>query len=513
MRGLLMMLCLVGLAQAQGQFVLVFGGPGNDFAESITRTSDGCFVVAGYSNSYTAGDYDIMVSKFSSSGQHLWTRLFGSDSSDYGVGVIETSNGDIIVVGETRDIALVPSGILAIKLDQNGNLLWCKVIGVSLGYYTSINDVIPTRDGGFALTGVLNSDILLAKCGPNGEGEWFTTHGGAYFDYGNSLIQTKDGGFAVVGKSIGFSVGKEEMMLSIFDSGGNRQWTRTFLMPGSYGNKPYSEGYDLVQYPDGTVLVVGDAWDEGLGGTAFLVAFSQNGSYLWHQCLSPWDIWVPKNLRRMIVPSDSSYLYAWLSQSKVIVKRIYGYRYWTIYPFGIVYFYSFVDDSGSLVAAGSGENMGFGNYDMVLTKFNAAPETCVGSEGYYNYSATRDRMIATPTPSTYRNSFATNPVSLHMGTLVPSIDTVCFVGVNEIECEGIDFFVNGGRIRFSLASAAHVVLSVYDPLGRPVARPVDEVLDAGEYTVNPNLETGLYFVELKIPIKTYTARMLVYGRK
>lgn len=58
----------------------------------------------------------------------------------------------------------------------------------------------------------------------------------------------------------------------------------------------------------------------------------------------------------------------------------------------------------------------------------------------------------------------------------------------------------------------HVTLTVYDPLGRAVARPVDGVREAGEYAVpfsGAGLSSGVYFYTLLADGSVRTRKMML----
>ena len=79
-----------------------FGGTDDDRAYSIQQTSDGGYILAGFTESYGAGGWDFWLVKTDSGGNHEWDRTFGGTSSDCACSVHETSDGGYIIAGYTR---------------------------------------------------------------------------------------------------------------------------------------------------------------------------------------------------------------------------------------------------------------------------------------------------------------------------------------------------------------------------------------------------------------------------
>jgi pimeloyl-ACP methyl ester carboxylesterase len=84
----------------------ILGGSNDDYAESIQQTSDGGYIIAGYSNSsdgdVTGNDgssWDYWVVKLNGSGAIEWEKNLGGSWADYAESIQQTTDGGYIVAG------------------------------------------------------------------------------------------------------------------------------------------------------------------------------------------------------------------------------------------------------------------------------------------------------------------------------------------------------------------------------------------------------------------------------
>ena len=84
------------------QWNKTFGGSYDDAAWSVQQTLDGGYVIAGFTISYGAGDNDVWLIKTDSSGNMAWNKTFGGAEDDIGLSVQQTSDGGYIIAGFTR---------------------------------------------------------------------------------------------------------------------------------------------------------------------------------------------------------------------------------------------------------------------------------------------------------------------------------------------------------------------------------------------------------------------------
>ncbi len=84
-RALLAATCFVSVASAQTNWARTYGGANEDQGTSIRLTSDGGFIIAGYTHSFVAGWYDAYLIKTDASGDTLWTRTYGATATLAGV--------------------------------------------------------------------------------------------------------------------------------------------------------------------------------------------------------------------------------------------------------------------------------------------------------------------------------------------------------------------------------------------------------------------------------------------
>jgi len=225
-------------AFGQNQFVKTLGGTGDDYGLSVVEISEGGLVVTGYTESFGAGTRDFLLAKFDGSGNHLWTRTLGGTNDDQGYSVVEVSDGGLVVTGYTESFGAGTRDLLLAKFDGSGNHLWTRTLGGTnddQGY-----SVVEVSDGGLVVTGSTESygagtrDLLLAKFDGSGNWLWTRTLWVTHWDYGNSVVEVSDGGLVVTGYNLIHGAGNYDLLLAKFDADGNTCMGE-FVTPEVYG--------------------------------------------------------------------------------------------------------------------------------------------------------------------------------------------------------------------------------------------------------------------------------------
>jgi hypothetical protein len=255
-------------------FAKTYGGTGWDEASSVQQTSDGGYILAGYTSSFGAGGDDIFLIKTDANGNVQWAKTYGGTGWDEASSVQQTSDGGYILAGYTSSFGAGGDDIFLIKTDANGNLQWAKTYGGTSEDWA--HSVQQTSDGGYIVAGTTWSfgagyyDIFLIKTDANGNIIWAKTYGGTSLDEAYSVQQTSDGGYIVAGRTWSFGVGGDIFLIKT-DANGNIQWAKTY--GGIYGDNAYS----VQQTSDGGYIVAGGTGSFGAGG-AFLVKTDANGN-------------------------------------------------------------------------------------------------------------------------------------------------------------------------------------------------------------------------------------------
>ena len=195
-----------------------FGGDYEDECLSIQQTSDGGYIMAASTSSFSAGtDSDVWLIKTDESGDTLWTKTFDGGDNDFGTSVQQTTDEGFIVIGETTPIGGGYLEIWMIKTDESGDTIWTKTFGGS--DYVYGKSVQQTTDGGYIITGStstfgsVTADVWLIKSNASGDTLWTKTFGGSDNDEGQSLQQTTDGGFIITGWTSSFGAGSKDVWL------------------------------------------------------------------------------------------------------------------------------------------------------------------------------------------------------------------------------------------------------------------------------------------------------------
>jgi len=233
-----------------------FGGVGGDEGQSVQLTTDGGYIIGGYTNSFGAGSDDVWLIRTDLNGKKLWDKTFGGTGLDMGFSAQQTTDGGYIIVGNTSSFNAGLSDVWLIKTDDKGNELWNRTFG-GTGIEKAFS-VQQTSDDGYIITGWIYpsgsgfSDVWLIKTDSNGVETWNRSFGGTDYESGISVEQTNDGGYIIAGTSSSRRVSLDDVLLIKTDGNGNEIWNRTFGGTGmEYGNS-------VQQTSDGGYIIVGD---------------------------------------------------------------------------------------------------------------------------------------------------------------------------------------------------------------------------------------------------------------
>lgn len=111
----------------------IYGASGSDHANFIHQTDDGGYIVAGWTDSFGAGNYDLWILKLKPNGAIAWQKTYGGNDMDYAESIRQTSDGGYIVAGNTMSfgVSRVRFNPWVLKLDANGEIHDCNAMGTS----------------------------------------------------------------------------------------------------------------------------------------------------------------------------------------------------------------------------------------------------------------------------------------------------------------------------------------------------------------------------------------------
>ena len=264
------------------QWSKTFGGSRHDKGHCVRQTSDGGYMVAGWTQSYGQGAADIWLIKTDSGGDEVWNKTFGGSGNDEGHSTGQTSDGGYMVAGWTQSYGQGGADAWLIKTDAGGDEVWNKTFGGPEDDY--VQSAQQTSDGGYILAGWTYSagnggaDVWLIKTDPSGDQVWSKTFGGAEDDYGLSVQQTSDHGYIVAGWTYSSGAGQADVWLIKTDPGGDEAWSKTF------GGPDADFGHSVQQTSDGGYIIAGNSHSYGTDGSdVWLVKTDASGNEQWNR--------------------------------------------------------------------------------------------------------------------------------------------------------------------------------------------------------------------------------------
>jgi uncharacterized repeat protein (TIGR02543 family)/uncharacterized delta-60 repeat protein len=256
-------LIFTSVMHLDGQWTRTYGGSDIEIANSIQQTSDGGYIVAGYTgySELSGTDYDFWVLKLTPTGNIEWQCSYGGIEVDSAKSIQQTNDGGYIVAGYTESFGAGGQDFWVLKLDSTGAVEWQKTYG---GAFDEIaHSIQQTSDGGYIVAGSAclfgpgGSDSWVLKLTSTGDIVWQRRYDGSSIEHATSIQQTSDGGYIVAGYTNSFGAGEMDFWVLKLTSTGDIEWQQT------YGRSDWDLAYSIQQTSDGGYIVAG--WTETFG--------------------------------------------------------------------------------------------------------------------------------------------------------------------------------------------------------------------------------------------------------
>jgi hypothetical protein len=208
-----------------------FGNAGTQAGQSVAVDSGGNVLLAATSTTPlslggnmlpTGGGVGVLIAKFDTSGNHIWSKGFGDAASQTVHNLTVDLAGNVIIVGAFAGLVnfggsdLVSQGgddLFVAEFDSLGNHVWSKSFGD--GADQSASAVTTDKAGNILITGTFagtvnfgngplvgagGSDVFVAKLDPSGKSLWSRRFGDIQAQQGFAIAAGKNGEIVLTGQ-------------------------------------------------------------------------------------------------------------------------------------------------------------------------------------------------------------------------------------------------------------------------------------------------------------------------
>ena len=237
----------------QVEWQKTYGGEYADLLRSMEQTTDGGYILGGYSNSPQSGDKtdsntgigDYWILKINDLGKIEWQQTYGGNGDNELYVIHQTQDGGYIAGGNSNSTTSLTSvggnvssgtDYWVLKLDEKGNAIWSQTY--DFGKVDILTSLVENKDHTYLIGGYSSpsysevevvkkrkddegiNDYISLKIDEKGEVLWDKTVGSDGEDILKKLIETRDGGYLMAGTSNAQSVsGKLNKLAKKLDNG------------------------------------------------------------------------------------------------------------------------------------------------------------------------------------------------------------------------------------------------------------------------------------------------------
>ena len=481
----------------------------------IGKDNDENIIVTGHAGDFTK----IITTKYDTNGNLIWEKFYSVPN----LGVVATwlsvdPAGNIIVTGHPRTFSSNPveSGLLTLKYDNNGNLLWDNLISGTWAF--PVRSKVD-QSGNIYVTGrawqyTSTYDFVTVKYAPDGTQLWLDTfdqNGGFHtptsmeLDLSNNLFIT--GG--------GLSGG---LITVMYNNAGERQWVK---------EETGTAGQSIRVDNNGGIFITGSYYDvnTGTSNDFRLIKYDYSGNLIWQKF---YDFGNSEFGKLINIDSQSNvivsgygalpgeYYVGWLiakfdpSGNLLWYNRVKENQSWEEFPY-----FALVGPQDEIYVTGNvGVNSGGTTYHgMETVRYNSNGNNAWIAEVNL-YAGIGKGLALGVDQSLYAVGMFYYSI-IKYSQLVPTNNEEVSNNVPErfyLEQNYPNPFNPSTTITYQVPKQSYVIIKIFDALGNEIETLVDEYKIVGRYEVDFNASTlpsGIYFYQLRAGSFVETKKMML----
>lgn len=287
MLGKTLQIAAAGNVGGDAYWINTLSGTSTESSLGVTATSDGSVYVAGATNSEGAGNNDLSVVKYNSSGTLQWQRTIGGSNSDYGFGIAADSSGNIYVTGYQSSYGTQANQFYLVKYNSSGALQWQRSL-VCIGSLYCRDIVVDSSDSNVYLVGFSSdtnstsgsNDIFVCKYSASGDLQWQRLLGGSSVDTGRGIGLDSSNNVYISYHTLSIGQGNYDVGVAKYNSSGVLQWQRIL------GGTAFDANGSLAVDSSGNSYISFETSSEGQGGSDFGIAkYNSSGALQWQRII------------------------------------------------------------------------------------------------------------------------------------------------------------------------------------------------------------------------------------
>jgi hypothetical protein len=466
---------------------------------------------------------DLVVVKMDSVGTLLWSKVFNENLQEFN-SITKTTDSCFILTGSLYNSVSLNSDIFCIKMNADGNTIWSKKI--DLGYSDFAYSVQQTNDKGFILAGcasnVINSapydKIALVKLDSTGNINWSKIiTGGDNENLAFSIKQTADSGYIVTGFVENISPVDAGMFIMKLTTSGEISWSKKYLE----SSQNYAIGFDVNVIAGGLICYFSN------DSKSIIMKTDLSGNILWSKSISTNNNFnIINSTQSKLIPTDSNgYVFYVANQSdaNLIIKvDSVGKTIWSHYCSELINDMTLTKDKGILLTGGQisylSASSTINGYQIGIIKTDSLGNS---SDCISPFSISLDTCVINTSPVTFTSVGAGSAKSFSpiFTDIALSVDEGCVPGgggsIDENKLDGKSSFVypnpTNGFFQLKIDQSEFSTIKniiVFNILGKKVFEAKDpDIISSIDLSKEPN---GIYNIELVFKDYVISQKFIIF---